>query len=653
MFLDLLFLYLLFMLPTPESAFPDRLTARLSEWRAVTDDKTVLSIVARGLRVLIHTPPRYRRRCVIYRGPPAAMRSLGSQIDEWARSRVIERVPGSTPHLFSLLFPVPKPPNKLRWCLDLRETNKLTSAPRLRLPGVQAARLLLPVGCWFCRIDLTSAYSHVLMRPSARRLLAFWARGQRWRFRALPFGLSTAPAFFTRLLRPVAAHLTSLGVRLLRYLDDLLIWATTADECRRSTRRVLRLFERLGFVINYEKSALLPSQRVEYLGFEWLSASATIHPLPRQLRALRRQARDVLRLNLAGALTVRRLAALVGKIVSQLPAMHAANFRRHALQRCVNFSQRITSSWDASVQLSVTALRDCRWLASTAPLLAARLGRPWRAGRARVTLTTDASPTGWGAWISSAGTVATARADWCPTWTSTASSNLRETAAVTAAFFSFLDRIPWGARLLIRSDNTTAVAAVRRMGARSRPIGQAIEPLIRTVLRRQIQVSVEHIPGVHNSLADRLSRFTLHRNDWGLTPAALAALYWRWPETAELTIDLFASRSFHLLDRYATIEFDPRASAIDAFTLDWSTESPLIVPPINLIPAVCGNLLDHAPPLCVLVTPLWRSASWWGTVSSMATSAVQLPPHFIRAPPHGAPFLLRGPPPVMVAWLLR
>lgn len=639
--------------PTPESSFPDRLTARLDQWRAITTDSTVLSIVSSGLRVLLHTPPRYRRRCVIYRGPAPAMRSLAAQIAEWARSRVIERVPALTPHLYSLLFPVPKVNNKLRWCLDLRETNSLTSAPRLRLPGVQAARLLLPVGCWFCRIDLTSAYSHILMRPSARRLLAFWALGQRWRFRALPFGLSTAPAFFTRLLRPVAAHLARLGVCLLRYLDDLLIWASTAAECRRSTRRVLRLLELLGFLVNYEKSALEPSQRVEYLGFEWLSLSATIHPLPRQLRALRRQARDVLRLDSAGALTVRRLAGLVGKIVSQMPAMISANFRRHALQRCVNYSQRIDSSWDASVRLSATALRDCRWLASAAPLLAARLGRPWRLGRARLTLTTDASPTGWGAWLSSAGTVTTVRADWQAAWTATASSNLRETSAVTAAFFALLELIPWGSRLLIRSDNTTAVAAVRRMGARSRLIGQAIEPLIRAALRRQIQLSVEHLPGRLNGLADRLSRFTLYRNDWGLTHSAMAALLWHWPETAGLTIDLFASREFHLLDRYVSMEWDTTATAIDAFTLDWSLESPLIVPPINLIPAVCGNLLDHAPPLCVLVTPSWPSASWWATISSMATSAALLPPQFIRPPPHDAPILLRGPPPAMVAWLLR
>jgi len=626
-----------------------RLTRRLGHWRQITSDATVLSIVQRGLRVLLKMKPHYVVRCPLFRGSAEQMTSMAVQIDEWLRDGVIEPVV-SGPHLLSLLFPVPKVNGQWRWCLDLRRTNELTDAPRMRLPGVRLARQVLPRGCWFVRLDLTSAYHHVAMHRSARRLLAFSAFGRRWRFKAMPFGLSTAPAFFTRLLRPVAAHLHALGVRILRYLDDFLIWAMSRDACQRAARRAVRLLERLGFLINWDKSCLEPAQEVEYLGFLWRSDTMTLHPRPERLQELRRQARVVLRLNAAGALPVRRLAALVGKVIAMMPALEVLNFRRHSLQRCVNFTIRSTSSWNAYTSLSATAVRDARWLATGAAAAHARTGRPWRSARPRLVLTTDASPTGWGAWITQNGAVTTARGDWPPDWTTSASSNLRETMAITTAFFALRHLIPSGASLLIRSDNTTAVSALRRAGARVRSIGEAIEPLLRSAMRHQMTIHAEHVPGAQNTLADRLSRFTMLRNDWGLSSAGWCRLLFLWPIVAYLTIDLFASSQHHILDRYATAEWDWSATAIDAFSISWSDERPLLAPPIALIGPTIGRLLDDAPQLAVLVTPSWPSASWWPTATMMATAVCDLDRIDIR--PSSAPMLVRGPQPAMRAWLL-
>lgn len=634
--------------PTPTEPLSTRLTRRFAFWQTITSDATVLSIVGRGLRVLLHMRPHYTRHCPLFRGTPQQMTALADQIAEWLRDGVIEPVV-SGPHLLSLLFPVPKSDGRWRFCLDLRRTNDLTTAPKMRLPGVRQARQVLPQGCWFVRLDLTSAYSHVLMHKSARRLLAFAALGRRWRFKAMPFGLSTAPAFFTRLLRPVATQLQLWGIRLLRYLDDFLIWADLRDDCWRSARRAVRFLKRLGFKINWEKSCLEPTQEIVYLGFLWCSVTMTIHPLTEKLRDVRRQARAVLRLEADNVLTTRRLAALVGKVVALMPALAVANFRRHSLQRCVSYALRTTGSWDSYVSLSATARRDARWLTTGAAAAHARTGRPWRSARPRLVLTTDASPSGWGAWITARGAVTTARGDWHPQWV--ASSNLRETTAVTTAFFALQHLIPDGSDLLVRSDNTTAVSALRRAGARVRAIGEAIEPLLRAATRRSITLHSEHLPGADNSLADRLSRFTMLRSDWGLSRAGWLRLLLWWPCLAHLTIDLFASSKHHLLLRYATTEYDPHATAIDAFTMEWRHELPFLAPPIALIEPTIGRLLDDAPLLCLLLTPSWPSACWWPTATRMATATLDLDHADIRPP--SAPMLVRGPQPTMRAWLLR
>ena len=82
----------------------------------------------------------------------------------------------------------------------------------------------------------------------------------------LPFGLSSAPCAFTKLLRVVVAFLRKNGLRLVIYLDDILIAASSQSEARLEVERVRSLLEALGFVISDKKSSEEPSQWLEYIG---------------------------------------------------------------------------------------------------------------------------------------------------------------------------------------------------------------------------------------------------------------------------------------------------------------------------------------------------------------------------------------------------
>ena len=72
-------------------------------------------------------------------------------------------------------------------------------------------------------IDLRETYLQVPVHPKSRRSLRFVAHGRTYQFKALCFGLSSAPQVFTRVMAPVSAILHSLGVRMRRYLDDWLV----------------------------------------------------------------------------------------------------------------------------------------------------------------------------------------------------------------------------------------------------------------------------------------------------------------------------------------------------------------------------------------------------------------------------------------------
>ncbi len=76
-------------------------------------------------------------------------------------------------------------------------------------------------------------------------------------FGCLPFGLATAPRIFPKLMKPVVGALWQLGIRLIIYLDDILITSESYDIALHHAASTLNLLEGLGFIVNYQKSQLL------------------------------------------------------------------------------------------------------------------------------------------------------------------------------------------------------------------------------------------------------------------------------------------------------------------------------------------------------------------------------------------------------------
>ena len=65
---------------------------------------------------------------------------------------------------------------------------------------------------------------------------------------------------------PEAALGQKLGIRLVVYIDDILLMAETKEKARDHASGLIHLFQCLGFTMNLEKTILL-SQCLEFLGF--------------------------------------------------------------------------------------------------------------------------------------------------------------------------------------------------------------------------------------------------------------------------------------------------------------------------------------------------------------------------------------------------
>ena len=125
---------------------------------------------------------------------------------------------------------------------------------------------LVSPDCYFCTVDWKHAYYSVSVRPADRKWLRFMWKDKHYQFTCLPQGLTSAPRIFTKLLKPVLAHLRKMGMIVSCYIDDCIFIAPSFDELNSNIQYAVSFFDKLGLTVHVSKSSLVPSKEVEYLG---------------------------------------------------------------------------------------------------------------------------------------------------------------------------------------------------------------------------------------------------------------------------------------------------------------------------------------------------------------------------------------------------
>ncbi|KAK5883800.1 hypothetical protein CesoFtcFv8_020091 [Champsocephalus esox] len=90
-------------------------------------------------------------------------------------------------------------------------------------------------GDWYISIDLKDDYFHITIIPKHRKFLRFSFQGIAYQFNRLPFGYSLAPRTFPKCVETALEPLRRGGMRVLFYLDDLLLLARSREEAALQT----------------------------------------------------------------------------------------------------------------------------------------------------------------------------------------------------------------------------------------------------------------------------------------------------------------------------------------------------------------------------------------------------------------------------------
>lgn len=131
---------------------------------------------------------------------------------------------------------------------------------------IQSILPLLNRGAWMVTIDLKDAYFHIDIAPEHHRYLRFTLGHDHYQFRALPFGISSAPRVFTKFMLAIISHLHSKGITVFPYIDDWLLVANSVATLSKHLKLTLHLLHSLGVQVNWSKSHLEPCQRLQFIG---------------------------------------------------------------------------------------------------------------------------------------------------------------------------------------------------------------------------------------------------------------------------------------------------------------------------------------------------------------------------------------------------
>ncbi len=529
---------------------------------------------------------------------PADAPVLRAEIAVLPAKDAIEPVPPADMRsgLFSPDFIVPKKGGGLRPILNLRVLNHaLHKLPFKMLTQKRIFGCVRPLD-WFAAIDLKDAYFHVSILPRHRPFLRFAFEGQAYQYKVLPFGLSLSPRVFTKVVEAALVPLREQGVRILNYLDDWLILAQSRKQLSAHRDLVLKHLSLLGLRVNWEKSKLVPTQRISFLGMEFDSVNQTA-------RLTQERAQSVLNCfkTLSGrtAVPLKLFQRLLGHMAAAAVTVPLGLLHMRPLQHWL-YGRIPRWAWKRGtyrVQITPACRKTFRPWSDPSFL---RAGVPLEQVSRHAVVFTDASTTGWGATYNGhavSGVWTGPQLHW--------HINCLELLAVRLALSRLRGRLQ-RKDVLVRTDNTATVAYINRQGGlRSRRMSQLARHLLLWSQKHLRSLRAIHIPGVFNRAADELSRAALP-GEWRLHPQAVQLI---WGRFGAAQVDLFASpETTHCQEFYSLTE---ATLGTDALAHSWPRGlRKYAFPPVSLLAQTLCKIREDEEQV-LLVAPYWPNRTWF------------------------------------------
>ena len=235
------------------------------------------------------------------------------------------------------------------------------------------------------------AYFHIPIQEQSRKYLRFHVQGQTYQFKALPFGLSTAPLEFTVIAKEVKLMAIQKGIRIHQYLDDWLVRARSHQACLQHTQILVEICQNLGWLVNLDKSELDPKQIFDFVGYQFDLQAGRVRPTTDRWQNLQGKILEILSLPTC---PVRQFMSLIGLLTATEKQVHLGRLHMKPIQWHLKNHWRIPESLEKVIPIPSSLYPYLQWWLQEDNVLTGQSLHPIRHA---LQMFTDASKEGWGA----------------------------------------------------------------------------------------------------------------------------------------------------------------------------------------------------------------------------------------------------------------
>lgn len=576
--------------------YAGRLRKFIKNWEFLTQDPTLLSWI-KGYKIPFVRKPNQSCKPKEFNSSPTEFGKYCMAVDELLRKGVLSKCDHMKGEFLSSFFLVPKTDGTYRFILNLKNLNTFICPPHFKLENYKFVSDLITRNSFMATVDLKDAYYMVPISSKYRKYLRFTFNNFLYEYNAMPMGLSTAPYLFTKILKPVFNKFRSSGMLCIVYLDDILVLGKSKDEVLKNIKYITYTLQNLGFIINYKKSRLLPTQSCKYLGFLYNSVSLTISLPTEKINNITSILQQIKTKSL---ISIKEFSRVIGILVAACPAVQYGWLHIKQLERGKYLSlKKYHGNYNAKMLITVAVRSEFLWWESNIGSSLNYLG----SRSFDLEIYSDASKTGWGAVCEGS----TTRGFWGEKEIDYHINYLELLAAFYAVkcFASNESNI----NILLRIDNKTAIAYINKMGGvRFENLNKLTRNIWLWCEHRSIFLRASFIPSKKNAVADFESRSLAVETEYSLNKRYFSKIVRQFGEP---NIDLFASKINKKCDIYISWLKDPDSMSTDAFTIRWEKKWYFFAfPPFSIVGRVLKKIIQDKA-IGIVVVPHWPTQHWY------------------------------------------
>ncbi|XP_041349296.1 uncharacterized protein K02A2.6-like [Gigantopelta aegis] len=210
--------------------------------------------------------------------PFALYDKLKAELHKMEDMKVIEKIEEPTEWVNSLVV-VHKANGKLRVCMDPRNLNKAILQEHFKLPTREEIMSRFAGAKVFSKLDASNGFWQIQLDEQSSRLCTFNSPIGRFRFLRLPFGISSAPEIYHRIIHSLFEHMDGVDTS----MEDIIVWGKNEQEHNRRLCQVLEKARKVGLKLQKEKCEIGVSE-LTFLG-DTLSKDG-LKPDPKKVEAI-------------------------------------------------------------------------------------------------------------------------------------------------------------------------------------------------------------------------------------------------------------------------------------------------------------------------------------------------------------------------------